>query len=127
MQERVGGIILTAQDFQIRDNKVFINQNKINKVPGMLLIHGFFCGHCKRFMSTFNDIADNIGSGFFCASIESNELKNQNSLVEALKFEGYPTICMVNQDGLITEQYEGNRDKKSILDKICKSYHKCYQ
>jgi thiol-disulfide isomerase/thioredoxin len=121
------GTILKASDFQVKGKKVFINPNKTKGVPGMLLIWGDFCGHCHRFLPTFNDVADNIGKDFCCASIESEELKGQDALTAALDFQGFPTICFFNQDGMIMGQYNGNRDKASILDTICKTYHHCYQ
>lgn len=121
------GIVLKASDFQVKGAKVYINKNKTNSVPGMLLIFADFCGHCHKFLPTFNNISDNIGREFCCASVENEALKNQSELVSALNFEGFPTICFFNQDGLIISQYNGNRDKESILDTICKTYHHCYK
>jgi thiol-disulfide isomerase/thioredoxin len=121
------GLILKASDFKVQGKKVFINPNKTKSVPGMLLIHGFFCSHCTRFMPTFNEISDSLGSGYICASIESKELNGQDSLVSALDFQGYPTICFFDQNGMIMNQYNGARDKKSVLDEICNNFHHCIQ
>ena len=121
----LSGIILKASDFQVKGKNVFINPDKINNVPGMLLIHATWCHHCVKFTSTFNEISDNIGNGYSCASIESKELENQDSLVTALNFQGYPTICFFSQTGMIMNQYTGPRDKKSNLDEICKNFHHC--
>ena len=119
------GVILKASDFKVQGKKVYINQKKTNSIPGMLLIWGDFCGHCHRFMSTFNEIADSIGNGYCCTSIESKELKNQDVLTNALDFQGFPTICFFNQNGMIIKQYDGSRDKKAILNEICNSFHYC--
>lgn len=119
------GIILKASDFKVQGRNVYINKNKINNNIGLLLIHATWCGHCKQFMSTFNEINADIGSKFACASIESEQLKGQNILTSALNFQGYPTICFFDKDGLIIGQYNGNRDKRSMLDMICKVYHRC--
>lgn len=121
------GVILKASDFKVQGKKVFINPNKTKSVPGMLLIHGFFCGHCTRFMPTFNEISDNIGNGYTCMSIESEDLKGQDLLTSALDFQGFPTICFVNQKGMIISQYDGPRDKKAILNEICDKFHQCIQ
>jgi thioredoxin-like negative regulator of GroEL len=121
------GIILKASDFKVQGRNVFVNPKKTGGVPGMLLIHANWCHHCKLFASTFNEIADSIGDGFCCASIESEELKGQDSLTAALNFQGFPTICFFAQDGMIMGQYDGARDKSSILDSICHSYHHCIQ
>ena len=119
------GVILTARDFKIANKDVYINPRLTNKNPGMLLIWGDFCGHCHRFMPTFNEIADIIGSDFCCASIESKELKGADELSSALNFGGFPTIKFFDQSGLIMAQYDGDRSTQSILDKICKVYHHC--
>lgn len=119
------GVILKSNDFKIQGEKVYINPTKIKSVPGMLLIFGNFCGHCHRFMPTFNEIANKMGNAYTCASIESEDIKGQDALIKALDFQGYPTICFFNQNGLIMTQYEGSRDKKSILDEICNTYHHC--
>ena len=121
------GSVLKSSDFLVKHNKVFINPNKTDGNPGMLLIHGDFCGHCHRFYPTFNSISDKINKDFCCASIESEQLKGQESLKSALDFKGFPTICFFNQNGMIISQYDGNRDEMSILDNICKTYHQCYQ
>jgi thiol-disulfide isomerase/thioredoxin len=119
------GVILKARDFQISNNKVYINPNKTDGNPGMLLIHATWCGHCKHFMPTFNEIATKIGSDFCCASIESEELKGQDTLTSALDFQGFPTICFFDQNGMIIAQYDGGRSADAILDQICKVYHHC--
>jgi len=119
------GIILTATDFKVIESKVYINTTKVGKNPGMLLIWGDFCGHCHRFMPTFNTIVGKLGNDFSCASIESEEFQGNENLASALNFSGYPTICFFDQNGFIMGQYNGNRDEESILNQICKAYHHC--
>lgn len=121
---QVHGILLTASDFQIRGSDVYVKNGK--RVPGMLLIHADYCIHCKRFLPTFNEISDRIGREFMCMSIESVELEGADKLVSALNFRGFPTICFFDQTGKITQQYDGPRDTQSMLNAICKMYHKCY-
>jgi thiol-disulfide isomerase/thioredoxin len=118
------GIILKAENFQISKNRVYINSNKIN-TPGMLLIWADYCSHCHRFIPTFNKIYKKIGNKISLASIESEELNGKNELVSALDFTGYPTIVFFDKNGLIINQYEGNRSEESILNEICKIYHHC--
>lgn len=121
------GVNLNASDFKIVENKVYIDTMKTKKTPGMLLIFANWCGHCHRFMPTFNQIENKLGKNFCCASIESNELEGQNKLVSALKFRGYPTICFFDQTGLIINQYDGSRDIQSMMTHICKIYHHCIE
>ena len=122
---RPHGVILTAADFQVRGKDVYINTRKTGSVPGMLLIAADFCGHCHRFMPTFNEISDSLGKGYTCASIEHNALQGQDQLVSALSFQGYPTIKFFDQSGKIISEYQGERNKSNVLQHICKVYHHC--
>jgi hypothetical protein len=38
----------------------------------------------------------------------------QDTLTSALDFQGFPTICFVNQNGMIINQYNGPRDKRQF-------------
>jgi thiol-disulfide isomerase/thioredoxin len=123
--QHVSGLILKSKDFQISGNDVIIKTP--SRVPGMLLIHAEWCIYCKRFIPTFNELSTRLGKEFVCASIESEELKNADELVSALNFKGFPTICFFDQNGKIShQQYDGARDTQSMLNAICKLYHKCY-
>lgn len=121
--EELKGIHLKASNFVVEDGKAVYTG--ANGIPGMLLIFATWCGHCKAFTGTFNDIAENIGPDFAMTSIESAELENQTELVEALKFTGYPTIAFFNQQGTVVGQHRGARDRDTILDSMCKLYHYC--
>ena len=70
----IKGVILKEKDFSNNLNGLYINVNKINKNPGMLLIHATWCGHCVRFLPTFNELCDHVGKDFTCTSIESEEI-----------------------------------------------------
>lgn len=118
---QLSGKILKASDFTIQGSNVYVN--KCDNNPGMLLIHGFFCSHCVKFSSTFNQIADTIGKDFCCTSIESEEL--QEPLSSALKFQGFPTIKFFDQSGKIIGEYNKERNKDTILTEICQVYHHC--
>ena len=109
------GLILKASDFKVQGNKVYINPNKTKSIPGMLLIWGDFCHHCHKFMPTFNEICGSLGNKYSCASIESEELKGQDKLTSALDFQGFPTICFFDQNGMIMGQYNGARDKQFVI------------
>ena len=115
------GTILKARDFKVQGNNVYVTKN--NGVPGMLLLKAEWCGHCKHFQSTFNEIADSIGSDFGCMSIDSEEITQE--LTTALNFQGFPTIKFVDQKGRIIGEYSGERTKDAILQEICKVFHHC--
>lgn len=121
MTEKLSGTILTASDFKIQGDNVYVTKNNDN--PGMLFIRANWCSHCVHFISTFNEIADSIGSDFMCASIESENITQD--LSTALNIQGYPTIKFFDQSGKIIGEYANERKKDTILNEICKVYHHC--
>jgi len=122
---------LTIDDFKVINNKVFINPRIMNGNPGIVLIHAHWCGHCKRFMPTYQKIAAQLnqaGDSFACLAIESEELKKDNGAVSnALNIEGFPTLNWVDQNGKVLGQYKGDRDPNSILTQVCDVYHHCIE
>lgn len=125
MTNQVNGYNLKPQDFIKRGNKLYINKNKINGSPGMLLIYANWCGHCVRFKPTFNQIHKKIGKDFSMASIEHGDFENDKDFIKALNFRGYPSIKFFDQHGQIIGDYNNERNESSILSHICKVYHHC--
>jgi protein disulfide-isomerase len=121
----IDGIVLTANDFLTNGKDLYVNPKLTKGKPGMLLIWWKSCGHCKRFVPIFNDLANSIGTQFACTSIESEELKAHPDLAKALNFQGFPTIKFINAKGKIIGEYDGPRDAQSILDYSCKVYDYC--
>ena len=121
----VQGIKLRSNDFLANSNGVYINTNITKRKPGMLFIFANWCGHCHRFMPTFNELQQQLGSDFPLMSLEDVELKNNKKLSNDLDVQGFPTIKFFDQNGKIIGNYNNNRDKQTILDHICKVYHHC--
>jgi thiol-disulfide isomerase/thioredoxin len=120
------GIKLSQQDLSIQKDGLYINKNL--KSPGMLLIFANWCGHCQRFKPTFNQLCRQLGNDFHCISIEDSELQQNEKLIKALDFKGYPTIKFFDQNGKIIGEYnDGDRSKRALLKYICKVYHHCIQ
>lgn len=117
------GIKLSQNDFSISRNGVYINKNL--KSPGMLLIFANWCGHCQRFKPTFNELCRQLGNDFHCISIEDTQLQQNDNLIKALNFRGFPTIKFFDQSGKIIGEYNGERSKAELLKHICKVYHYC--
>ena len=115
---------LKSSDFNINNNGVYVNKRITNGKPGLLLIHANWCGYCKRFKSTFEEITSILGNDFPCTSIEHSDLNNEK-LRTALDFQGYPTIKFFDQHGKIIGEYKGDRSKKDLLKEICNTYHHC--
>lgn len=120
---------LTIDNFKVINDSVFINPRIMNGNPGIILVHAHWCGHCKRFMPTYQGIASQLnqaGDSFACLAIESEELKKDNGAVsKALNIEGFPTLFWVDQNGKVLGQYKGDRDPNTILTQVCDVYHHC--
>lgn len=119
---------LTSSDFKITSHGVY---TKTNGNPGLLLVHANWCGHCKHFTPVFSEISSELNGdsiNFPCVAIESEELnKDGGKLSSSLKIEGFPTLLFFDQSGKIMGNYEGQRDKSSLLKNICKVYHHCIE
>lgn len=124
----IEGIVsnLTVNNFKITQDGVY---TKTNGNPGMLLVHADWCGHCKHFIPVFRQISQQLNQDsitFPCVAIESEELKaDDGKLSKALNIEGFPTLLFFDQSGKIIGNYDGQRDKSSILKSICNVYHRC--
>lgn len=121
----INGIKLTANDFVYDKDNVYINKKITKGNPGLLLIYANWCGHCKRFKPTYNELCQQMGSKFPCVSIEDEQLNNNSKLVSKLNFQGYPTIKFFDQHGKLLGDYNGDRNKSSLLNHICDVYHHC--
>lgn len=119
------GIHLKPRDFKSQPNETYINTDITKKNPGMLLVYASWCGHCHRFMPTFNELQKQLGQEFVLVSLEDTELKKDNNLSQNLNINGFPTIKFFDQSGKIISDYNKNRDKDTLLDYICKIYHHC--
>jgi thiol-disulfide isomerase/thioredoxin len=122
---------LTIDNFKVINDSVFINPRIMNGNPGIILVHAHWCNHCKRFMPTYQKIANQLnqaGDSFACLAIESEELKKDNGAVSnALNIEGFPTLNWVDQNGKVLGQYKGDRDPNLILSNVCELYHHCIE
>ena len=119
---------LTHTDFIVNKNGVYLNKQIGGGNPGMILIWADWCGHCQRFKPTFNQLRIQLGKEFPCVSIEDSELKQDENLISALNFQGYPTIKFFDQNGKIIGEYnKGDRSKDAMLNHICEVYHHCMQ
>lgn len=119
---------LTPKHFYMDANgDLFVRNSSGN--PGILLIHATWCGHCKRFIPTYQSLCRKLnkksGDDFPCVAIEDAELSKKPELVKALNFRGYPTIKFFDQYGKIIGNYEGERSEERLLDQICQVYHHC--
>ena len=108
---------LSASDFFIRNNEVYINTPVINGKPFMLLVHANYCGHCVRFAPDYANLSRQTNRFNFLA-LEAEDMKRNPRLADALKIQGYPTILFGNAKGLVAEEFNGDRSIGSLTNKI---------
>lgn len=119
---------LKHTDCKIRGSDVYINPSIMNGNPGFLLIWADWCGHCVRFKPVYEQLnakLNNTQINFPCLAIENVELDANPTLSKALKFQGFPTLKAIGQDGKVLGDYKGDRDISALLDNVCKFYHHC--
>jgi thiol-disulfide isomerase/thioredoxin len=113
---------------EIYDNN--FENNKINlKKPGLLLVRADWCGHCKRYMPTYEKLAKMFpqDGDFLIVHIESEEVKKPNASKVLENFvEYFPTMLFFDKDGNIVQKYNGDRENlPEMLKKICSMYKVC--
>jgi thioredoxin-like negative regulator of GroEL len=101
---------------------------KLNNVQnaGMLLVHSKNCGHCTRFIPTYKQLAESLGSKFPLMAVEAVNMPMK--MADMLKLQGYPSIYFFDKTGTIISEYDGaDRELATIKKHICKVYHYCNQ
>jgi thioredoxin domain-containing protein 5 len=80
------------------------------KKPSLILFHANWCGHCKRFMPTWDEFKTKINREEYNVI----EIEDGNSFTKKInKLNGYPTVFFIHNDIVI--EYKDNRTVKSLL------------
>jgi thiol-disulfide isomerase/thioredoxin len=79
----------------------------------MYLFKAEWCGHCKRFKSTWADLQKDMGNKIKFITYDSDANKEE---IKRYNIEGYPTLILKTQDKAI--EYVGSRDIDSLKDFI---------
>jgi thiol-disulfide isomerase/thioredoxin len=109
----------------------FDESGKIKKnKPGLLLVKAEWCGHCKRYKSTYSKLAKMFPpkGDFLITQIDETQIVKDSNAEKGLKnfIEGYPTLLFFNKDGKIVQRFDGDRENLSeMLKKICSMYKVC--
>jgi thiol-disulfide isomerase/thioredoxin len=112
---------LKSNDIASRQGNFYLKN--IPPVGGMVIIKTDWCSHCQRALPEFEEVSKLTGGIFPIYKLDGDKNKE---LVNSMGVSGFPTIKFINPDGQISDNYQGTRDKKSILDGICKRSKKCY-
>ena len=92
--------------------------------PGMLLIYGDWCPHCRAFKPVYAQLDSVIGNTFPLLAIEDKDASD--ALMNSFNSQGVPTLKFFNTNGLLAQNaYTGTRDVDSMLKYICTNYHRC--
>ncbi len=120
-------IQLSANDFVLSNNNVYVNHRAATKVPGILLIWADWCPHCHEFIPKLNQLCQRLGDEFKCAAVEHSQLQKSRRLAEGLEFKYFPTIKFFDQSGRIIGTYPENKPREivEVMEYICKMYHHC--
>jgi thiol-disulfide isomerase/thioredoxin len=88
---------------------VCTNQQGGNSKIDIILFKADWCGHCKRFASTWEQMQQKYKNKYNFITIDSNEkeqIKNWN-------IRGFPTIYVKNKNTAV--EYEGSREEEDII------------
>ena len=112
------------QDKYLKYKLKYINlksHNKHNLLGGavknenntLYLFKAEWCGHCKAFKSTWNELQNNVDNKINFVTYDADK---DAKIMKEYNINGFPTL-MIKSDNKIIE-YNGNRDLNSIKDFI---------
>ena len=75
----------------------------------IILFKADWCGHCKRFASTWEGMQKKYKNKYNFITIDSNETEQ----LKSWNVRGFPTIYVKNKNTAI--EYEGSREEEDII------------
>lgn len=138
-------INLGNSDFLIERNKVYLSDDIITKSLsnfGYLQFYAPWCGHCRNFVNTYNDLADASilnGKNIISVCAYNCTQPGADTIMEALGIEGFPTLKsfsvitggIKNGGGkkkyreIKMKDYDSGRSTKEMIDYACKNGKVC--
>ena len=80
------------------------------KKPGILLVYGSYCGHCKNMMPAFESASTTSAARF--ARVEGQRAQD---FMRQHEIRGVPTMFLLNSKGEL-QRHQGGRDITSLLN-----------
>lgn len=92
---------LKYKDFEITDDKKFINNDFFKKKNGIIIFYSHFCKHCVESCELWVNIAINYMYKINIGAVNCYNVKDENEkLVPLLKIDKFPTLKLV-KNGII--------------------------
>jgi thioredoxin-related protein len=82
----------------------------------LLLLHMEGCPHCVKLMPEWKKFISMNNTSIIPKAVEKDE---DSSLVKKYNVTGFPTILLLDKNGIKLETYEGPRTAEGLLD-FCK-------
>jgi len=106
----------STEPLELTDDTVVSELNKLTDRPLFVMFHAPWCGHCKRMMPAWEELAaeqSNKGSGCLVGRVDATV---QRKLADHFAVRGFPTIKMLTSTKVY--DYEGGRSQDDLL-KYC--------
>lgn len=102
-------------DFQRMKNDAVILESKLDRqrnLPGLLVVAAEWCGYCKQLKSSIAQLDKLVEQkefrrgGFPVYWVDASD---RPGVARAFKAEGFPSIWLVNRQGVVMDKYQGSR------------------
>lgn len=105
---------LKYKDFEITDDKKFINNDFFKKKNGIIIFYSHFCKHCVESCELWVNIAINYMYKINIGAVNCYNVKDENEkLVPLLKIDKFPTLKLV-KNGIIYDTNIKKLDYENI-------------
>jgi len=111
-------IELHAKDFKYdtKTKKWSVVHKSFKGTKGMVGFFAKWCGHCVAMKPAYQGTSNLTGFSFPMAYVDADK---EPALLKSLGIRGFPTIKIIS-NGVVSEDYSGNRDQTSMIKNICK-------
>jgi thiol-disulfide isomerase/thioredoxin len=93
---------LVYKDFQIKNKKIFLNNQFFDKGKGFVLFYAPWCSHCKQFKKEYEDLAVDYIQLFPFAAVNVENVEGENDKLRAMaQIESVPQLKFINKGGYL--------------------------